>query len=36
MLGNQWIGRDPMLAQRLRRARLVEPHQPAVADNIGR
>jgi len=36
MLRDARIGRDPMLMHRLRRARLVEPHQPTVADDIGR
>jgi hypothetical protein len=36
MLRDDRIGRDPMLAQGLRRARFVEPHQPAVADDISR
>jgi hypothetical protein len=35
MLGNEWIGRDPMLTQCLRGTRLVEPHEPTVADDIG-
>jgi len=35
-LGNDRIGRDPMVTHRLRRARFIEPHQPAVANDISR
>src|SRR6516225_1276544 len=35
-LPNNRIGSGAMLAQRLNRARLVEPHQPAVTGDIGR
>jgi len=35
VLGDQRIGGGAMLAQCLRGARLVHPHQPAVADDIG-
>jgi hypothetical protein len=35
MLGDQRIGGGSMLPQGLRRARLVEPHQTAVACHIG-
>jgi len=36
MLRDEWIASVAMLTQRLDRARLVEPHQPAVADHVGR
>ena len=36
MLRDERIGSDPMLTHRLHRARFVDPHQPAVADDIGR
>jgi len=36
MLRDARIGSGAMLAQHLNRARLVEPHQPAVADYVGR
>jgi hypothetical protein len=35
MLGNEWIGGDPMLAQCLRGARLVLTHQAGIPDDIG-
>jgi hypothetical protein len=35
MLGDERGGGRAMLAQSLCRARLVEPHQPAVAGDIG-
>jgi hypothetical protein len=36
MLRDKRISRDPMLTQGPRRARLVKPHQPAVADHVSR
>jgi hypothetical protein len=36
LLRNQRIGSGAMLAQGRRCARFVEPHQPTVADHIGR
>ena len=36
MLRDDWIGSGAMLAQGRHRARFIEPHQPAVADHIGR
>src|SRR6516225_2403287 len=35
MLGNKRINSGAMIAQGLSRARLVEPHQPAVANDVG-
>jgi len=35
MLGNEWVGGDPTLAQRPRRARLVLTHQAGIPDDIG-
>ena len=36
MLSDERIGSDLMLTHRLHRARFVEPHQPAVADDVSR
>jgi hypothetical protein len=35
MLGNEWIGGDPMLSQRPRRACFVLTHQARVFGNVG-
>jgi len=36
VLSDDRIGRDPLVTHCLRRARFIEPHQPTVADYVGR